>query len=234
MVATKISTLVTMVALAAGSAMATVVVTLPVASTTGSGGERLEVQWKDDGTAPKAADWGSLNIFLCTGSHDVQYRLQELGTAVSTDKTDGKYKIDPTVGPNGGYYFIRFEGTQPGADGKAPMAFSARFTLDNMSGNFNQTVMDQVNGAGGTASPGGGASATKTGASTATASGLTASKSATSTTTAAATGNPGNKGSSTSASSANSTSGAASFDVASLARSATLLTGLVAAGIAFL
>ncbi|PWN52503.1 hypothetical protein IE53DRAFT_373529 [Violaceomyces palustris] len=163
MIASKLAAVLALALAAASPALSTLVATSPVASTTGRGGKKLDVEWKDDGTSPKiSSDWGSVNIFLATGSHDVQFKLQELGTAVSPSKTSGSYTIDPSVGPDGGYYFIRFEGTNAAANGIPPMAFSARFTLKGMSGQFNSTVMAELSGPGGTVSSGGAASSTAT------------------------------------------------------------------------
>ncbi|KAI3480739.1 hypothetical protein L1887_57005 [Cichorium endivia] len=47
-------------------------------STTGHGGKRLSVEWNDDGKSPSRRDWGRVNIYLATGSRDVQYKLQTL------------------------------------------------------------------------------------------------------------------------------------------------------------
>lgn len=71
-------------------------------STKGKGGKKLDIEWNDDGKSPKlSSDWGSINIFLATGSHDVQFKLQELATGLSNSKTSGHYRIDQTVGPSG-------------------------------------------------------------------------------------------------------------------------------------
>jgi len=73
----------------------------PLSSTEGRGGRKLDIEWNDDGQSPKlSSDWGSINIFLATGSHDVQFKLQELAQGLSNKKTDGSYRIDKTVGPN--------------------------------------------------------------------------------------------------------------------------------------
>lgn len=137
----------------------------PCRSTNGSGGKNLDVEWKDDGSSPKASDWGNINIYLATGSHDVQYKLQTLDTNVAYNKGTGSYKIDADSGPSGGFYFLRFEGTA--GNGTPPMAFSARFSLNGMSGTFNSTVQAQLSSSGGTASAGGAAATVTSAASSA-------------------------------------------------------------------
>ncbi|EPQ26051.1 uncharacterized protein PFL1_06260 [Pseudozyma flocculosa PF-1] len=227
MIAAKVSALVSLLAIAAGPAMATIIVTQPVASTTGHGDKHLQVEWHDDGAAPKFADWGKVNVYLATGSHDVQWRLQTLAEDVDAKDTSDKYKIDPTVGPNGGYYFLRFEGSTPAAGSTSPpMAFSARFTLDKMTGTFNSTIKAELEGAGGTASAGGGASATPTGGLATSVRAMATSSSSTSTSPASAAAKTN------SPVSANSSSQPSSASKISLAGSAALLTGLAAAGLA--
>ncbi|SPO22050.1 uncharacterized protein UTRI_02049_B [Ustilago trichophora] len=152
MVSAKITTLVVLVLAAADAAVSTIVVTKPVASTTGHGGKRLRVEWNDDGKAPSRRDWGRVNIYLATGSRDVQFKLQTLASNISYNTDSANYNVDASVGPNGGYYFLRFEGTNSSQTGGIPpMAFSARFSLDQMTGNFNSTIMSQISGASGTA-----------------------------------------------------------------------------------
>lgn len=57
------------------------------------------------------------------------------------------FTVDPTVGENGKFYFIRFSSTTL-KDGANPyLSFSAIFTLNGMSGTFNQTVKNQIQGA---------------------------------------------------------------------------------------
>lgn len=120
-------------------------------STTGHGGKQLTVEWNDNGQAPRRRDWGRVNIFLATGSQNVQYKLQTLDTNVDYNAGQGSYHIDPTVGPTGGYYFLRLEGTNTTTHSVPAMAFSARFRLEDMTGTFNSTVMATVQGTSGTA-----------------------------------------------------------------------------------
>lgn len=120
-------------------------------STTAHGGKRLHVEWNDDGKAPTHRDWGRVNIFLATGSRDVQFKLQTLATNVSYNQNSGDYTLNANAGPNGGYYFLRFEGTNTTTNPIPAMSFSARFSLDDMSGNFNSTIMSTLQGASGTA-----------------------------------------------------------------------------------
>lgn len=119
-------------------------------STTGHGGKRLNIEWNDDGKTPTRRDWGRVNIYLATGSRDVQYKLQTLATNVSYNAGEGRYQISPTVGPTGGYYFLRFEGTNTTTNSIPAMAFSARFRLEDMTGNFNSTIMSTIQGGSGT------------------------------------------------------------------------------------
>ncbi|SNX83014.1 uncharacterized protein MEPE_01720 [Melanopsichium pennsylvanicum] len=220
MVSIKITTLALLGLAAADTVISTIVVTKPVASTTAHGGKRLSVEWKDDGDSPTRRDWGRVNIYLATGSRDVQYKLDTIASNISYNANSANYTVDASVGPSGEYYFIRFEGTNSSqAGGNPPMAFSARFSLDQMSGSFNSTIMSQLSGVSGTGQlTTASASATSTASSF---SSLTSSKSTTS---------------STSAASSRSTSVRSTSDAAStkLTGYASALVGLAAMGVAFL
>ena len=64
-----------------------------------------------------------------------------------------EFTVDPAVGENGKYYFIRISSTTL-KDGANPyLSFSAIFTLNGMSGTFNQTVKNQIQGATSTSGP---------------------------------------------------------------------------------
>ncbi|KAK0569201.1 hypothetical protein OC861_001127 [Tilletia horrida] len=129
------------------TALANLVVHSPVAATKAEGGKSLQVEWVDDGKAPTAKSYGAINVFLCTGSSTVQYKLQELKGNLSTKTKSGSWKIDPSVGPNSDKYFLRFEGTNVSAAGVPPMAFSARFSISGMKGTWNSTITSTNQGA---------------------------------------------------------------------------------------
>ncbi|PWN40510.1 hypothetical protein IE81DRAFT_325512 [Ceraceosorus guamensis] len=135
----------------------TAVITQPVASTDKNGGSRLTIEWHDDNKAPTLKDWGDINIYLAAGSQNVQFKLQEVAAGVKSTATSRRFKIDPSIGETGQYYFIRMEGTKLGANNLPPMSFSARFKLDKMTGHFNSTVLAAAKGQEGAASPTAGA-----------------------------------------------------------------------------
>ncbi|KAK0527200.1 hypothetical protein OC835_005048 [Tilletia horrida] len=140
-------------------AHANIVVHSPVAATKAKGGDKLDVEWVDDGKNPTLKSYGAVNVYLCTGSSTVQYKLQTLKSDVKTSRTKGSWKIDPNAGPNSDKYFLRFEGTNMLAGGVPPMAFSARFTLSGMKGTWNATILNTNKGASDApSSPGSGSS----------------------------------------------------------------------------
>ena len=198
-------------------------------STVGHGGKRLRVEWNDDGKAPSRRDWGRVNIWLATGSRDVQYKLQPLATNISYNTDSADYNIDASVGPSGGYYFLRFEGTNASQTGGIPpMAFSARFNLDSMTGNFNSTVMAQLSGASGTGQLT--AAAASPSATSPSFFSFTSTQSM-ATSTSAAAASASSSVASSQASSSKSTSGAAANKLTGYASA---LVGLAAVGAAFL
>jgi len=131
-------------------AFATVFVTNPVASTTDQGGQNATVQWQDDGNTPTLAAFGPAKISIYAGNAEQQTSLQLINGSVDVSLTSAIiFTVDPTIGPNSNEYFIRFESlslkdaTQPQFPA---LAFSAKFTLANMTGTFSAAVQDQING----------------------------------------------------------------------------------------
>ncbi|PWN91975.1 hypothetical protein FA10DRAFT_259247 [Acaromyces ingoldii] len=196
------------------------VITNPVSSTKGKGGKKLSVVWNDDGKSPKISDWGGVNVFLAVGSQNVQYKLQQLGSNLPVTQTKGSWKVDPSIGANSKSYFIRMEGTKLGSDGNPPMAFSARFELSNMSGQFNSTVQNAANGKEGAAP-----SSSTTGSS---GSSSTSSASSSSTSSTGLSGAASSSKSSSASSSSSTTSGVAPIYL----NSALVTVGAIAAGVA--
>lgn len=160
--------------------------TNPVASTKANGGAKLQVKWTDNGKSPTydAKNWGNATLWLAAGSESTQYKLQTIKANFAPTRKSVSFTVDKTIGPSGQYYFIRMEGTDTGSNGYPVMSFSARFTLNGMSGQFNSTVlqaaMGQEGSASGTSSSGLSTAVSKTSAATNTA---TAANSAASSTT---------------------------------------------------
>lgn len=153
---TSFLTIVLVLAVSLQFAAAVPAFTSPVASTTGQGGQKLKLRWQDNNKSPKYddKDWGNSTIFLAVGSQNTQFKLQTLASNVSPHRHGGSYTIDKSVGPSGKYYFIRMEGSEKDSSGNPVMAFSARFELKGMSGQFNSTVLSAASGTDGPSSSG--------------------------------------------------------------------------------
>jgi hypothetical protein len=134
----------------ATSALGTVFITAPVATTSWQAGQKQTVTWQDDGKAPDLKTFGPAVISIYAGNAKEQTGLQvispstDVSTASSIDFTP-----DPKIGPESDNYFIRFESINA-KDSAAPqfpaLAFSAKFKLTGMSGTFNSTVQAQIDG----------------------------------------------------------------------------------------
>jgi len=153
------------------SAFATVFTTSPVASTTFSGGKPATVSWQDDGSAPSLKDFGPAIVSIYVGNALQQTSLQTIAPNVDVSTTASiQFTPDPTIGPNSNNYFIRFQSVSL-KDPKSPqypaLAFSAKFTMDSMTGTFNSTVQAQIDGQS-TAPIGGPTSAASSGSAAAT------------------------------------------------------------------
>jgi len=137
--------------LAAQSTLATIYVTDPVATTTFTGGQTATISWEDDGATPSLATIGSASVGIYVGSTQQQSLLQMIIGSVDVSTTASiQFTVDPTIGPDGDYYFVRFTSlgyNDPTNPAYKYEQFSARFTLTGMTGTFNATVQGEVNGA---------------------------------------------------------------------------------------
>ncbi|KAG6848599.1 hypothetical protein H0H93_015583 [Arthromyces matolae] len=154
------------------SALATVFITSPTASTTFTGGQQATINWQDDGTAPSLAQFGPAKVSIYVGNAQQQTSLQLIVASVDVSTTQSiQFTPDATIGPNGNQYFIRFESLSfkdPNNAQYPAEAFSAKFTMSGMTGTFSQAVIDQINGQSTAPLAGATAAASSTGAAAAT------------------------------------------------------------------
>ncbi|KIM52553.1 hypothetical protein SCLCIDRAFT_1223621 [Scleroderma citrinum Foug A] len=146
----------------AASALANVYLTAPVSSTSWPAGQQATITWQDDGQSPSLASFGVAKFSIYVGNANEQTPLQLISANVSVANVSSlTFTPDPTIGPNSDEYFIRVESLNL-KDAKSPqypaLAFSAKFTLTGMSGQFNTSVQQEIDGQstapiGGTAAP---------------------------------------------------------------------------------
>jgi len=158
---TSKSSLLALSAFAIPNALATVFVTSPTQSTTCHGGQTCQIAWQEDtaSTPPTLQQWGTASIGIWVGSQQQQTQVQLIQDGVNVLTTGSiTFTVDPTIGPNSNVYFIRFT-SDTEHDPTNPTffaeSFSAKFTLDQMSGTFNSTEQAQISGATGTNAPSG-------------------------------------------------------------------------------
>jgi len=137
-------------ALAVAPALATVFVTSPVASTTFHGGQSATISWQDNNAAPSLQDFGNAKVSIYAGNAQQQTSLQLIVPSVNVATTSSvQFTPDATIGPNSGEYFVRIE-SLTAKDPLNPqfpaLSFSAKFTLDNMSGTFTPAIQAQIDG----------------------------------------------------------------------------------------
>ncbi|KAG6815670.1 hypothetical protein H0H87_012361 [Tephrocybe sp. NHM501043] len=164
------SKFVTLLALSS-SAFATVFITSPTASTTFTAGKLATISWQDDNSSPSLKDFGPAKVSIYVGNAQQQTSLQLIVPSVDVSTTQS-------------IHFIRFESLSL-KDAAAPqypaLAFSAKFTMNSMTGTFSPAILDQINGQ--STAPLAGATTAAAGASTTASASLTTSKSATATAT---------------------------------------------------
>lgn len=136
-----------LVCLLVSSCLAEIFVTNPIQTTTVRGGQTLTVRWRDDGTTPSADDFGPSSVGLYTGNRLQQTLLQPFGNVNPSNENSVTATINPEVGPNGSFYFIRFQSlARTDAAGNPLLAFSSLFTLAGMTGQLDPAVLAQVSG----------------------------------------------------------------------------------------
>jgi hypothetical protein len=129
----------------------TIYVTQPVATTTCTAGQQCTVAWNDDGNAPALASIGPCSIDLCTGGVQQQTCLQNISPSLDVSQNaQVTYTVNPSIGPDGNMYFIKFSSLafkDPTNPQFAFTSFSAKYTLAGMTGQFNATVSAEIAGA---------------------------------------------------------------------------------------
>jgi len=164
--------LVTVVLALSASALATLFTTAPVASTTWQAGIPQTIAWQEstDGAKPTLQDFGPAMISVYVGNAQQQTRLQSIATNANVSTNSSiVFTPDPKMGPNGNFYFIRFEslGLKDATQPQFPaLAFSAKFTLSGMTGTFSPEISSQIAGA--STAPIGGTTTVAAGATTVT------------------------------------------------------------------
>ncbi|KAG1814174.1 hypothetical protein EV424DRAFT_1414307 [Suillus variegatus] len=134
----------------AGSALANVFITSPVASTTFTAGQQATVNWQDDGLSPNLTSFGASLIGIYTGNANQQTLLQTISSSVDVSTISSvNFTPDGTIGPDSNEYFVRFTSInlKDATNSQFPAeAFSAKFTMTGMTGTFNATVQAEING----------------------------------------------------------------------------------------
>jgi len=126
-------------------------VTSPTGSTVWPAGQNATIKWQDDGTTPNLTLFGQTKVSVYVGNAIQQTSVQLIVASVDVSTTSAIVFIpDPTVGTSGNYYFIRFESLnlKDAANPQYPaLAFSSKFTLTGMTGQFTPAEQAQISGA---------------------------------------------------------------------------------------
>jgi len=134
----------------ASAVSATIFTTSPVGSTTFPAGQPATITWEDDGKPPTLQEFGAAKISIYVGNARQQTPIQLITGSVDVGTTNTfQFTPEASIGPNSGEYFIRYESLalkDPGAPEFPALAFSAKFSLSGMSGEFNATVQAQIDG----------------------------------------------------------------------------------------
>ncbi|KAF9515989.1 hypothetical protein BS47DRAFT_1327699 [Hydnum rufescens UP504] len=141
----------TLLAFLVPQTFAVIYITEPTASTVCSAGVPCNVRWNDDGQAPVLATIGACSVGLYVGSQQQQTFLQDISdNTLVANQSFVQWTPNASVGPNNSNYFVRFASLSykdPNNPQYPYMSFSAKFTLNGMTGTFNSTVLSQISAA---------------------------------------------------------------------------------------
>jgi len=162
----------------AASTRAAIFVTSPTDTISFTGGQPATIQWNDDGNAPSPSQFGLAKVSIYTGNSAQQTSLQTISPSVDvSNPLSINFTVDPSIGENGKYYFIRFESLalKDASNPAIPaLAFSHIFSMDGMTGTFSADVQSQIDGQ--STAPIGGVPTSASAAPSSTAASLTTSK----------------------------------------------------------
>ncbi|GAA5835787.1 hypothetical protein JCM5353_002479 [Sporobolomyces roseus] len=129
--------------------LASVYIVKPDGSDSFNAGKRITVTWLDSETAPPASSLGPSTLYIATGSTTAHTNLATLAHISDPSKElETPITIDRSWGPESDQYFILLESdSAKDPNTNQPLqAFSARFQLNRMTGNFSSSVLAQIEG----------------------------------------------------------------------------------------
>ncbi|CAG8449508.1 12001_t:CDS:2 [Ambispora leptoticha] len=88
------------------------------------------VTWKDDGKAPKLADWGNSVIVQLMTGNDQQIVADTIAKSVKPSALKADYTVRKDLGPAGPYYYIKISSTSNTSN----IAYSGKFNIQGISG----------------------------------------------------------------------------------------------------
>ncbi|KAG7451676.1 uncharacterized protein BT62DRAFT_441885 [Guyanagaster necrorhizus] len=132
------------------SVLATVYITDPISSTVWNAGNNVTVSWEDDGTSPTLEEFGAAKFAIAVGNSQEQTTLQVIAENVNVATVSSLQFIpSANIGATSNEYFIRVDSNDlKDANNSAipALSFSAKFTIDGMSGSFNSSVQAEIDG----------------------------------------------------------------------------------------
>ncbi|KAF9029556.1 hypothetical protein BDZ89DRAFT_1065341 [Hymenopellis radicata] len=129
--------------------VADVYITFPVSGSSMSGGSPYNLTWMDDGAGTYAlSDFGAAQFSIAVGGTSEQVCFYVVDSRhwsdidVSTTSMF-EFTVDASIGGDSDGYFIRVDSnnlTDSDNNGYAMQSFSAKYTMDGMTGTFNSTM----------------------------------------------------------------------------------------------
>ncbi|KAG8743299.1 hypothetical protein FRC10_012262 [Ceratobasidium sp. 414] len=126
--------------------------TKPITGDSCAAGQPCTLSWQDDGKAPSLAEFGDCTIAVYTGSQQQQTQMQFISPTNAGNTASVVFIPDATVGQNSDQYFIKMisiNAPDPAMPQYKATAYSPKFSLTGMTGQFNQTILQQIAAAAG-------------------------------------------------------------------------------------
>ncbi|KAG7451636.1 uncharacterized protein BT62DRAFT_984680 [Guyanagaster necrorhizus] len=132
------------------SALANIYITDPVASTVMTAGQSTSIAWQDTTDSPSLSEFGVSKFSVAVGNAISQTILQVIAENVDVSTTSTiEFTPDASIGGDSNQYFIRVESNslKDANDTRYPaLGFSAKFTIQGMTGSFNASVQAEIDG----------------------------------------------------------------------------------------
>ncbi|GAA5963498.1 hypothetical protein JCM3765_006257 [Sporobolomyces pararoseus] len=135
-------------------ALGAVYIVKPDGSDSFNAGKKITITWLDNDSKPAASEMGPSTLYIATGSTTAHTNLATIAHIADPSKQlEAPVEFDASWGPESDQYFMLLESDSAKDANNQPLqAFSARFQLNRMKGQFPAAALAQLEGSSSTPS----------------------------------------------------------------------------------